>query len=165
MADEARHSDSQGELVSKPLVGVDPHHFDPMGLDSQICSVCGMSERWCKLTYKPREVESYVDGDGNPRVRVQDPSPCEHFTGLRQWGINPEPWRRCTKCNWPKAAHDERPTGGTVSQEFERDLQALINRYSLESPSNTPDFVLAAYLVSCLKSFNMAQEQRERFYK
>lgn len=37
---------------------------------------------------------------------------------------------------------------------FHKDLTDLINRYSLETTSNVPDFILADYLISCLKAFD-----------
>ena len=43
-------------------------------------------------------------------------------------------------------------------------LMALINEYSLENASNTPDFILAMYLENCLKTFNEAIQQREAWY-
>lgn len=33
---------------------------------------------------------------------------------------------------------------------FRKELETLINRYSLENNSNTPDFLLADYLTKCL---------------
>jgi hypothetical protein len=51
-----------------------------------------------------------------------------------------------------------------VTEEFRRELQTLINRYSLETESNTPDFVLAEYLVDCLHSFDAAVNQRAVWY-
>lgn len=47
---------------------------------------------------------------------------------------------------------------------FEQDLRRLINAYSLENVSNTPDSILAEYLCGCLNAFNIAIEQRERWY-
>lgn len=44
--------------------------------------------------------------------------------------------------------------------EFQRELSALLNRYGLEKPSNTPDHVLAEYLVQCLVAYNIATEMR-----
>lgn len=44
---------------------------------------------------------------------------------------------------------------------FEKELAALINRYSLEGRSNTPDFILAEYLACCLGAFNVACRARE----
>ncbi len=37
---------------------------------------------------------------------------------------------------------------------FEQELAALINKYSLENESNTPDFVLALFLKNCLAAFS-----------
>lgn len=47
---------------------------------------------------------------------------------------------------------------------FEQELQELINRHSVENASNTPDFILAAYITGCLWSFNRAVQQRERWH-
>ena len=49
--------------------------------------------------------------------------------------------------------------------DFETELSRLINKYSMESGSNTPDFILARYLVGCLKAFNDTVEIREQWYK
>jgi|GEM_PF-1783292 hypothetical protein len=40
----------------------------------------------------------------------------------------------------------------------------VINQESLENQSNTPDFILAEYLVSCLEAFNRASTSRETWY-
>ena len=48
--------------------------------------------------------------------------------------------------------------------KFKRKLRELINQTSMESGSNTPDFILAQYLKDCLKSFDRAIKDRERFY-
>ena len=47
---------------------------------------------------------------------------------------------------------------------FEAELSALINRYSQENASNTPDFILAQYLTACLAAWNTATQQRETWY-
>lgn len=39
---------------------------------------------------------------------------------------------------------------------FQRELVALINRHNLEAGSNTPDYVIAAYLASCLSAYDRA---------
>ena len=39
---------------------------------------------------------------------------------------------------------------------FENDLRAIINKHSKENGSNTPDFILADYLISCLHAFDLA---------
>ena len=48
--------------------------------------------------------------------------------------------------------------------EFERELEGLINKYSLQSKSDTPDFMLAEYLINCLNNFNVITKKIERWY-
>lgn len=47
---------------------------------------------------------------------------------------------------------------------FKTKLSALINSYSKENDSNTPDCILAMYLENCLKAWNEATQQRETWY-
>lgn len=49
-------------------------------------------------------------------------------------------------------------------REFTKELTSLINRYSIENGSNTPDFILAKYLVNCLTVFEMRVNEREKWY-
>lgn len=44
------------------------------------------------------------------------------------------------------------------------EIETTLNRYSAEAGSNTPDFILAEYLMQCLKSFNAAVCAREAWY-
>ena len=48
--------------------------------------------------------------------------------------------------------------------DFENDLRDLLNKHSMENGSNTPDFILAQYLTTCLATWNIAVQQRERWY-
>ena len=48
--------------------------------------------------------------------------------------------------------------------DFEKELQALLNRYSKENESNTPDYVLAHYIKYSLKAYNQAVNLREEYY-
>lgn len=48
--------------------------------------------------------------------------------------------------------------------QFQKDLLALLNRHSKENDSNTPDFILADYLIGCLKTFNESVRKRELWY-
>ena len=45
-------------------------------------------------------------------------------------------------------------------KEFEKELAALINKHSLEQRSNTPDFILASYLVESLNAFDCFSEDQ-----
>lgn len=47
---------------------------------------------------------------------------------------------------------------------FRERLEALINECSMENDSNTPDFILAEYLSSCLLAFNIATNRRDSWY-
>lgn len=46
-------------------------------------------------------------------------------------------------------------------EQFKKELCSLINKHSKENDSNTPDFVIAEYLVCCLESFNQAVKNRD----
>jgi hypothetical protein len=48
--------------------------------------------------------------------------------------------------------------------ELAHDLAAMLNKHSAENASNTPDFILAEYLLGCLAAFNVATQQRETWY-
>jgi hypothetical protein len=50
------------------------------------------------------------------------------------------------------------------SGKFQRELTALINRHSIENGSNTPDFILAAYMRRCLEAFEAAVRARDVWY-
>ena len=45
-----------------------------------------------------------------------------------------------------------------------KNLEGLLNRYSLENGSDTPDFILAEYLIQCLTAWNVAVKDRERWH-
>lgn len=48
--------------------------------------------------------------------------------------------------------------------EFQEALRATINRFSRENGSNTPDFILGAYLLQCLGAFEQASNARGKWY-
>lgn len=62
---------------------------------------------------------------------------------------------RCPTCGGSRTAT---PT------VFEAELRDLINRHSLENSSDTPDYILAAYLERCLLNFNETLTERTRWY-
>lgn len=51
-----------------------------------------------------------------------------------------------------------------MSLTFERELEDLINKYSMENGSNTPDFILAKFLLGCLTAWNEGVMAREQWY-
>ena len=56
------------------------------------------------------------------------------------------------------------PMKGHTMTEFENEMQALINRHSLENESDTPDFILAQFLNESLTAFNAATRHRTAWY-
>lgn len=62
-------------------------------------------------------------------------------------------------------AQQENNTKLAARSEFNMELTALINKYSMENVSNTPDFILADYLESCLRNFGNTIQKRELFYR
>src|SRR5437667_8941183 len=80
-------------------------------------------------------------------------------------------WRRT------QAGVSQRPTATTppstvpakkdpmpIAPDFRTELESLINRHSKENGSNTPDFMLADYLVGCLENFDKITRLRDRWY-
>ncbi len=47
---------------------------------------------------------------------------------------------------------------------LDKDIECLINKHSREQDSNTPDFILAEYLMACLGAFEVASNRREGWY-
>ncbi|MBT9176616.1 MAG: hypothetical protein DDT20_00936 [Firmicutes bacterium] len=60
----------------------------------------------------------------------------------------------------------EAKTGMTkpISTDLSQDLAVALNRFNAEGASNTPDFILAQFLVSALAAWNTAVQQRETWY-
>lgn len=51
-----------------------------------------------------------------------------------------------------------------MDNTFQKELSELLNKHSQENESNTPDFILAEYMQSCLNAFNDASAKRELWY-
>ena len=47
---------------------------------------------------------------------------------------------------------------------FLSDVEQLVNRYSLENKSNTPDFILAEFMGHCLAAFEASSLRREAWF-
>ncbi len=47
---------------------------------------------------------------------------------------------------------------------FLEELTSLLNRYSKENGSNTPDFILAHYLQRCLNAYDVALRHRTEWF-
>lgn len=49
-------------------------------------------------------------------------------------------------------------------QAMVRDIATVINKHSRENGSNTPDFILAEMMMTCLEAFEAASLRREKWY-
>lgn len=47
---------------------------------------------------------------------------------------------------------------------FEEALRELINKYSIENMSDTPDYILANYMSACLAAYNSAVTSRDEWF-
>jgi len=48
--------------------------------------------------------------------------------------------------------------------DFLEEVRGAINRACVENDSNTPDYILAQYMEDCLKAYEKACKERERWY-
>lgn len=51
-----------------------------------------------------------------------------------------------------------------IETKFRDELTILLNKNSKENGSNTPDFILAEYMINCLNNFDNTIIAREQFY-
>ena len=51
-----------------------------------------------------------------------------------------------------------------TENKLEKELTSLLNINSQENGSDTPDFILAQYLIRCLENFNKTIQRREDWY-
>jgi hypothetical protein len=54
-------------------------------------------------------------------------------------------------------------TQSTAGLDFREDLRALLNKYSVESKSATPDFILASFVENVLVDFEHATRARDKW--
>lgn len=62
------------------------------------------------------------------------------------------------------AALTTQPQAEPAASDFRKALEHAINRHSMENGSNSPDFLLAEYLVDCLAAFDKVVTRREAWY-
>ena len=49
-------------------------------------------------------------------------------------------------------------------ESLAKDVTALLNSHNRENDSNTPDFILAEYLLACLCAFEVGVNRRDSWY-
>jgi len=60
---------------------------------------------------------------------------------------------------------EQKERAAKADTEFRFELQRLLNRFSRENGSDTPDFVLAKYLADCLAAYDGAVRWRDELAK
>ena len=54
--------------------------------------------------------------------------------------------------------------GKVHGDDLESAITSALNRFSAENESNTPDWILAQFLLGCLAAWNRGTQQRETWY-
>lgn len=60
----------------------------------------------------------------------------------------------------PEPTKEEQPLSN-----FEKEIASVINRFSRENMSDTPDFILATYLNNCLNAYEKATQQKKNWFR
>lgn len=51
-----------------------------------------------------------------------------------------------------------------MDMKLQKELEHLINKFSRENESDTPDFILAEYIMGCLGAYETAVNARGKWY-
>jgi hypothetical protein len=90
-------------------------------------------------------------------------------------GGAPEDWELKSESVWFPITHEWLPTVYADADRIQvrrvlkkdnlrKEILSAINKHSVENDSNTPDFILAQYLMDCLSAFEKANLRREEWY-
>ena len=59
---------------------------------------------------------------------------------------------------------DTNDNGCRNKEGFRKELEQLLNKNCMENGSNTPDFLLANYMLACLNAADMLISERDRWH-
>ena len=62
---------------------------------------------------------------------------------------------------WEKKTEEGDGLDKYMKKAFKKELLTLINTYCMEADSDTPDYILAEYMIQCLKLFNKSTQARD----
>lgn len=116
-----------------------------------------MSEAACKSTDRELWREK-ADDYYSPSIHVTERGGIGINVGGRVVVQNLRDWHAAA------CAPNVPPVRAENKGRFQAELYNLINKYSMENGSNTPDFILSKYLVACLDAFNEAVTTRTEWY-
>lgn len=124
-----------------------------------LCFFCNSEAE--KRTGAGSKVPFYVvqHNGGCPLLLLADPNSYESGAvyELRQWHeFNALAKLLVTRKNFASGTQKE--------ENIIDELSSLVNRYSLENESNTPDFILAQFLRDAMKAYGAALTLRDRWF-
>lgn len=113
-----------------------------------------------------------MSGDGElaipvPVTRITDPSRLAELREMNNYTGQPD---RCDQCGSSKRAPGlccivcGAPGDPIMQSDLRKAIEQTLNRFSAENGSNTPDFILAQYLIDCLGAWDKAVTAREKWY-
>ena len=50
------------------------------------------------------------------------------------------------------------------SKQLEKDIEVLMNQYNIDTMTDTPDFILASYLMTCLRNYMITKTDTEEWF-
>lgn len=93
----------------------------------------------------------------------------QELSSEQQWAIDKElgilDWEGPRTDDERKLLDDHHGLETRPPRNFRKELESLLNRYSKENGSDTPDFILAEYLEGCLDAFDVAVCRRTEWYR
>ena len=91
-------------------------------------------------------------------ARVRDPA-------LRTGGLTREEIiSELSRTGHVHAPAPEKPRMDGKESALRSEIRSAINRHSRENASDSPDFILAHYLLKCLEAFNEATNARDKWH-
>ncbi len=94
--------------------------------------------------------EAVIHGRGGAKAWPPFSKLKAHYTGIPLVDEDGDPWTN-------EKAFYTKPT-------LEDKLRDLLNKFSKENGSDTPDWILAAFMLKCLDAFDFAVKLRESYY-
>jgi hypothetical protein len=157
-----KHRQSTLGLPWSPAQGFERGVRQPHPREIETCEICGNGyphedEAIHMASHPGRQL---APGHSGPPI-----DPPSSFSPIPPPG--PGPWVRDEPSDEETLANmvtEVTRLDGEHVKGFVDELTHLINKYSFENGSNTPDFILAQYLTNCLFHWNEAVELRDKWY-
>jgi hypothetical protein len=114
------------------------------------------------------ETSEFNNGDKYYGRICGNPDPHEKLEPPTYAGITRESAAKYIEAGKKSLAFDVEDVGCQAQKDlapsFQKALESLLNRYCKDNASNTPDFLLAEYMLNVLDAFTTLNNKRERWY-